>query len=96
MAAVTVSRSEDRLIAVKQVPAERAAEIEREAALLRRLDHPGLVRFIDIVETADGGRALHTEFVNSDTWATRPLSDTSSSPRRTSCTEPTIAPCCAG
>ena len=75
MAAVTVSRSADRLIAVKQVPAERAVEIEREADLLRRLDHPGLVRFIDIVETADGGRALHTEFVNSDTWATRPLSD---------------------
>ena len=75
MAAVTVTRSEDRLIAVKQVPAERAGEIEREADLLRRLDHPGLVRFIDIVETADGGRALHTEFVNSDTWATRPLTD---------------------
>ena len=75
MAAVTVSRSDDRLVAVKQVPAERADEIEREAELLRRLDHPGLVRFIDIVETADGGRALHTEFVNSDTWATRPLTD---------------------
>ena len=75
MAAVTVSRSGDRLIAVKQVPVERADEIEREAELLRRLDHPGLVRFIDVVETADGGRALHTEFVNSDTWATRPLTD---------------------
>jgi len=75
VAAVTVSRSEGRLIAVKQVPAERAADIQREADLLRRLDHPGLVRFVDIVETADGGRALHTEFVNSDTWASRPLTD---------------------
>ena len=75
MAAVTVSRSEGRLIAVKQVPAERAADIQREADLLRRLDHPGLVRFVDLVETADGGRALHTEFVNSDTWASRPLAD---------------------
>ena len=75
MAAVTVSRSEGRLIAVKQVSAERAGEVEREADLLKRLDHPGLVRFIDIVETADGGRALHTEFVSSDTWATRPLTD---------------------
>ena len=75
MAAVTVSRSEGGLIAIKQVPAERAADIEREADLLRRLDHPGLVRFVDIVETADGGRALHTEFVNSDTWASRPLAD---------------------
>ncbi len=75
MAAVTVSRSGDRLIAVKQVPAERAGEIEREADLLRRLNHPGLVRFVDIVEAPDGGRALHTEFVNSDTWATRPLTD---------------------
>ena len=75
MAAVTVSRSEGRLIAVKQVTAERAADIQREADLLTRLDHPGLVRFVDIVETADGGRALHTEFVNSDTWASRPLAD---------------------
>ena len=75
MAAVTVSRSEGRLIAIKQVPAERAADIQREADLLRRLDHPGLVRFVDLVETADGGRALHTEFVNSDTWASRPLTD---------------------
>ena len=75
MAAVTVSRSEGRLIAVKQVSAERASEVEREADLLKRLDHPGLVRFVDIVETADGGRALHTEFVSSDTWTTRPLTD---------------------
>ncbi len=75
MAAVTVSRSADRLVAVKQVPAERADEIEREADLLRRFDHPGLVRFVDIVETSDGGRALHTEFVNADTWATRPVTE---------------------
>ena len=75
MAAVTVSRSERGLIAVKQVPVERAAEIQREADLLKRLDHPGLVRFVDLVDTADGGRALHTEFVNSDTWASRPLTD---------------------
>ena len=75
MAAVTVSRSEGRLIAIKQVAAERAGEIDREADLLKRLDHPGLVRFVDVVETAGGGRALHTEFVSSDTWATRPLSD---------------------
>lgn len=75
MAAVTVSRSGDRLIAVKEVPAHRADEVEREAELLRRLDHPGLVSFVDIVETPDGGRALHTEFVSSDTWATRPLTD---------------------
>ena len=75
MAAVTVSRSADCLIAVKQVPAERAGDIEREADLLKRLDHPGVVRFIDILETPDGGRALHTEFVSSDTWVTRPLTD---------------------
>ena len=75
MAAVTVSRSEGRLIAIKQVPESRAEEIDREADLLKRLDHPGLVRFVDVVETADGGRALHTEFVSSDTWATRPLAD---------------------
>jgi len=75
VASVTVSRSEGGLIAIKQVAVERAADIQREADLLRRLDHPGLVRFVDLVETADGGRALHTEFVNSDTWASRPLAD---------------------
>lgn len=77
MAAVTVSRNGDRLIAVKLVPAERSSDIEREAEFLRRLDHPGVVRFVDLVETPDGDRALHTEFVSSDTWATRPLTDPS-------------------
>ena len=75
VAAVTVSRAADRLIAVKQVPAERAGDIEREAGVLKRLNHPGVVRLIDVVETPDRGRALHTEFVSSDTWATRPLTD---------------------
>ena len=75
MAAVTVTRSADRLIAVKQVPAERAGDIEREAEVLKSLDHPGVVRFVDVVDTPDGGRAMHTEFVSSDTWATRPLTD---------------------
>lgn len=75
MAAVTVSRSGDRLIAIKQVPAEHARDIEREAETLQRLDHPGVVRFVDVVETPDQSRALHTEFVSSDTWATRPITD---------------------
>ena len=75
VAAVTVSRHGDRLIAIKQVGAERASEIDREARLLQRVDHPSVVRFVDLVETPDGGRALHTEFVSSDTWATRPLTD---------------------
>ena len=75
MAAVTVSRHDDRLIAIKQVGAERASEIDREARLLQRVNHPSVVRFVDLVETPDGGRALHTEFVSSDTWATRPLTD---------------------
>ena len=72
---MTVSRSADRLIAIKQVPAERAGDIEREAEMLKSLDHPGVVRFVDIFDTPDGGRAMHTEFVSSDTWATRPLTD---------------------
>ena len=75
MAVVTVSRSGDRLIAVKQVPAGQAGDLEREAESLQRLAHPGVVRFVDLVETDDGGRAMHTEFVSSDTWATRPITD---------------------
>ena len=75
MATVTVSRAGDCLIAVKQVPAEHIQEIEREAGNLQRIAHPGVVRFVALVETPDRGRALHTEFVSSDTWATRPLTD---------------------
>ncbi len=75
MASVTISRSEDRLIAVKQAPAERAGEIEREADVLRRLSHPGVVEIIDLRRGGNGGTALHTEFVGSDNWATRPLTD---------------------
>ena len=75
MASVTISRSEDRLIAVKQAPAERAGEIEREAEVLRRLSHPGVVEIIDLRRDGDGAAALHTEFVGSDNWATRPLTD---------------------
>lgn len=75
MASVTISRSEDRLIAVKQAPAERAGEIEREAEILGKLSHPGVVEVIDLRRGGDGAAALHLEFVGSDNWATRPLTD---------------------
>ena len=75
MAVVTVSRAGDRLIAVKQVRAEHVRDIEQEAEILQRLAHPGVARFVDLVETHDRGRAMHTEFVSSDTWATRPITD---------------------
>lgn len=75
MASVTISRSEDRLIAVKQAPAERAGEIEREAEILGKLSHPGVVEVIDLHRGGDGAAALHLEFVGSDNWATRPLTD---------------------
>ena len=75
MASVTISRSEDRLIAVKQAPAERAGEIEREAEVLGKLSHPGVVEIIDLHRGDDGAAALHLEFVGSDNWATRPLTD---------------------
>ena len=75
MASVTISRSEDRLIAVKQAAAERAGEIEREAGILRKLSHPGVVEIIDLRRDGDGAAALHTEFVGSDNWATRPFTD---------------------
>ena len=74
MNTVTVSRRDDRLIAVKQVEADSAAQLEHEAEVLGRLRHPGVVRLFAIEETAEGGRTLHTEFVSSETWATRPLS----------------------
>ena len=75
MASVTISRSEDRLIAVKQASAERAGEIEREAEILGKLSHPGVVEVIDLHRGGDRAAALHLEFVGSDNWATRPLTD---------------------
>ena len=75
MASVTISRSEDRLIAVKQAPTERTGEIEREAEILGKLSHPGVVEVIDLHRGGDGAAALHLEFVGSDNWATRPLTD---------------------
>ena len=73
MAAVTVSRSGDRLVAVKRVGVDGVDDLRREAQLLQRLDHPGVVQFVDFVELSDGSCALHTAFVSSDTWASRPL-----------------------
>ena len=75
MASVTVSRAADRLIAIKQVPGAQARDIDREAGILKQLDHPGVVRFVDVADTPGRGRALHTEFVSSDTWATRQFTD---------------------
>lgn len=75
MSTVTISRTEQRLIAVKQVSSERAAELDREARLLQSLQHPGVVQFIELDESGDGGRILRTGFVSSDTWVTRPLLD---------------------
>ncbi len=75
MPAVTVSRSNDQLIAVKELSAELAAKADHEAEVLDRIDHPGVVRLVGLEHTSDGGRVLQTLFVSSDTWASRPLGE---------------------
>jgi len=42
-------------------PAARAGAAAREAALLRRIDHPNVVRLHSVIDLADGRRALVTD-----------------------------------
>ncbi|MEQ8842540.1 MAG: hypothetical protein RIB98_16275 [Acidimicrobiales bacterium] len=67
---ITVTRIDDRLIAVKRAEASDPGRRRREAELLARLDHPGLVPYVDFV---DGDPPeLHTAYVGTDTWARTP------------------------
>ena len=50
MSGITVTRLENRLVAVKTGTGEDAARRRQEAAVLERLDHPGVVELLDTVE----------------------------------------------
>lgn len=70
MTGITVTRRDDRLVAVKRASGEGCGRRQREARLLARLDHPGVVQFVDVV---DGDPTeLHMSYVGSDTWRRRP------------------------
>lgn len=67
---ITVTRVEDRLVAVKPADPPGAERRRREAALLARLDHPGIVHYLDLVEGASV--ELHMDYAGTDTWDRSP------------------------
>ncbi len=71
MSGITVSRRGERLVAVKHPHADQADRCRAEAALLARLEHPGLVPFVDLVDHGDTCE-LHTGYMGTDTWARTP------------------------
>lgn len=74
MNGVTVNRVGDRLVAVKTADADGAERLRAEARVLKALDHPGLVQFVDLTDI-DGVVSMRTAFAGTDTWATRPPQD---------------------
>ena len=70
MSGITVSRCDARLIAVKRATAESRARRQREAHLLARLDHPGVVQFVDLIDGEP--TELHMSYAGSDSWERQP------------------------
>lgn len=70
MAGITVTRRNGNLLACKTARPEDSDRIRHEAQLLRRLEHPGVVQFVDFVE--GHSVELYLAFVGPDSWATQP------------------------
>ena len=70
MKAITVTRRNGHLLACKTAPPEESARLRREAQILKRLAHPGIVQFVDFVEGDEV--ELQLAFVGPDSWASRP------------------------
>ncbi|MCY3851092.1 MAG: hypothetical protein OXF75_09885 [Acidimicrobiaceae bacterium] len=70
MAGITVTRRNGNLLACKTATPEDSDRIRQEAQLLRRLEHPGVVQFVDFVEGPSV--ELYLAFVGPDSWATQP------------------------
>ena len=69
MTGITVGQAGDVLVAVKQAhDPDHRARLRHEADLLGRLDHPGVVRFVDYDDGPPA--ALRTAFVGPDSWRT--------------------------
>ena len=70
MTGITVTRRNGNLLACKSARPEESDRIRHEAQLLKRLQHPGIVQFVDFV---DGSSVeLYLGFVGPDSWATQP------------------------
>lgn len=73
-AAMTVTLHNDRLIAVRSAyESADCARMRHEADILRRLDHPGLVRLVDHTEGPPA--RIRTVFVGPDSWSSKPPID---------------------
>lgn len=77
MTGITVTRRNGNLLACKTAQPEDSERIRHEAQLLQRLEHPGVVQFVDFVEGSPV--ELYLAFVGPDSWATRPPSSTAES-----------------
>jgi serine/threonine protein kinase len=70
MSGITISRRNDHLIAVKASTPAGADRRFREAQLLARIDHPGIVQFVELI---DGDTVeLHMRYAGADTWERQP------------------------
>ncbi|GJM37921.1 MAG: hypothetical protein DHS20C19_12880 [Acidimicrobiales bacterium] len=70
MTGITVTRAGERLLAVKRASPGEEDRRRREATLLQRLDHPGVVQFVDLFE--DPELELRLDYAGTDTWARTP------------------------
>lgn len=75
MTGITVTQRDGNLLACKTAQAEESDRLRHEAQLLERLQHPGIVQFVDFVEGATV--ELYLGFVGPDSWATQPPSTSS-------------------
>ncbi|MDW3218093.1 MAG: hypothetical protein R8F63_05720 [Acidimicrobiales bacterium] len=70
MSGITVTRVGERLLAVKRASPGDEDRRRNEAALLERLDHPGVVQFVELVD--DPEIELRLDYAGTDTWARTP------------------------
>ena len=70
MSGITISRRNDHLIAVKASTPAGADRRFREAQVLARIDHPGIVQFVELIdgETVE----LNMRYAGADTWERQP------------------------
>ncbi len=70
MKGITVTQRNGKLVACKSAAPQDAQRLKQEAKLLQRLEHPGVVQYVDFCE---GERVeLLTNFVGPDSWASLP------------------------
>ncbi|MCQ3812889.1 MAG: hypothetical protein KTU85_00505 [Acidimicrobiia bacterium] len=70
MTGITVTRRDGILLACKSMQVEDADRLRHEAQLLQRLEHPGIVQFVELVEGENV--ELYLAFVSPDSWSTTP------------------------